>query len=424
MAKIIGLPKLSPTMEEGVLVRWAKNEGDLISVDDLIAEIETDKATMEFRSFDPGVLLKRLVSEGTTLLPDQPVAIMGKAGEDFAQLWNEHGLVTTLQAPAPIAQGSPVAPEDAVIPLENDAPALPVLAARMITSPLVRKLARERELDLRQITGTGPRGRIIKRDLDALQTQAPAASAKHPPDSAKRQVEPTVATPNAGQRVPLTSMRKTIARRLSESKREVPHFYLFADAEVSDLVAARTLLNAQLAGDGLKLSVNDFVLFAVARALHEVPACNVTFHDDGIQHYEHVSLSIAVAIEGGLVTPVIRNAEQLNLSELACEMQRLGQRARARQLKSEELEGGTFSVSNLGMFGVDSFSAILNPPQAGILAVGALRDEPVVKAGQVVVGKRLTLGLSADHRAVDGADAAKLLAAIKKRLESPLRLLL
>jgi len=412
MAKIIGLPKLSPTMEEGTLVRWAKNEGDLISVDDLIAEIETDKATMEFRSFDPGVLLKRLVLEGTTLTPDQPVAILGKAGEDFSKLWNEGGAVVAAHAkdagPAPEAPAAPTVSERA----EGGAP-------RLITSPLVRKLARERALDLSQITGSGPHGRIIKRDLDAA-LASPARPVAPVIDIKRDVVQPAPAT--SGQRTPLSAMRKTIARRLSESKREVPHFYLFADVEVSALLAARTLLNAELAADA-KLSINDFVLTAVSRALRAVPTCNVSFHDDGIQHYPSVNLSVAVSIEGGLVTPVIREADRLTLGEIGAEMRRLAARARARQLTSAELEGGTFSVSSLGMFGVDSFAAILNPPQAGILAVGAVRDEPVVREGQVVAGKRMSLGLSADHRAIDGADAAKLLAAIKSRLETPLRLL-
>lgn len=408
MAKIIGLPKLSPTMEEGVLLRWTKEEGDAISVDDLMAEVETDKAVMEFRAFDDGVLLKRLVDAGTSLAPDAPVAIVGKAGEDIQGLLAS--LLGKTQDPLQLPPAQPVA-EAKAAPEAQRGP-----SGRVLASPCVRKRARELDFDLTQVRGTGPRGRIILRDLDSVSETPPKATPPSRPVVIELPVQETT------QRVALTPMRKTIANRMVEAKREAPHFYLHADVNAGALVAARKTL--QGVADAPKLSLNDLVVFALSRALRKVPQCNVSFGGDHIAQHADIHLAVAVSIPGGLVTPVLRHADRLTLSQLSSDLRQLSERARAKTLRADELQGGTCSVSNLGMFGVDGFSAILNPPQACILSIGAVRDEPVVEQGQVVAGKRMTLGISCDHRAVDGADAAKLLAALRILVEQPLSLLL
>ncbi len=451
MAKIIGLPKLSPTMEEGTLVRWVKNEGDQVAVDDLIAEVETDKATMEFRSFDAGVLLKQLAPEGATLSPDQPVAIFGKEGDDISALLKQAG---GAEAPAkeekkPEAKPKqeakaepPEAEEDE--PREDERgehePPPERVGGRVLASPVVRKIAREKDIDLAQVRGSGPNGRVIKRDVDGdtrqgLPGQAlrgpsappPARKPATPPPPAPAQAPaPVPAAPaSEGDRTEkLSQMRKTIARRLTESKRDVPHFYLTIDVDAEPLSELRADFNERLAKQGEKISLNDLLIKAVATALRRMPKVNVSYAGDSVIYHDHVNISVAVAIPDGLVTPVIRDADRLGALAISQQVRELAGRAKDKKLKPEEMQGGTFSISNLGMFGIDSFSAVINPPEGGILAVGAVRDEPVVKHGAVVAGKRMALTMSCDHRVVDGALGAEWLKLLRTLLEAPLSMLL
>lgn len=445
MAKIIGLPKLSPTMEEGTLVRWVKQEGEAIEIDDLVAEVETDKATMEFRSFDRGVLLKQLAAEGETLKPDQPVAIIGNKGDDISGLVGGAGGAVKAAASAPTPQAPAVAAApQAVAPSASEAEAdEPEHAAggRVLASPVVRKIARERDLDLSRVKGTGPGGRVIKRDVesaDDARVGLPGTALRGPsapPPSVGKVAAPgpkapvvpsvTALSPSgAGRTEKLSQMRKTIARRLTESKQQVPHFYLTIDVDAEPLVAARAEINADLAASGEKVSLNDLLIKACALALRRVPNVNASFQGDSILFHDRVDISVAVAIAEGLVTPVVRNADQLGVLAIARTVKDLATRAKDKKLKPEEMSNGTFSISNLGMFGIDEFSAVINPPEGAILAVSAVRDEPVVKNGAVVPGKKLALTMSCDHRVIDGALGAEWLKALRSLLESPLRMLI
>jgi pyruvate dehydrogenase E2 component (dihydrolipoamide acetyltransferase) len=448
VAKIIGLPKLSPTMEEGTLVRWVKNEGDQIAIDDLIAEVETDKATMEFRSFDAGVLLKQLAPEGATLQPDQPVAIFGKAGDDISDLLKQAGAggAEAKSEPKqdepkkdepkePEAKQGPAEEEEE--PQEDEAEPPPErVSGRVLASPVVRKIAREKDIDLAQVRGSGPNGRVIKRDVDGDARQGlpgqplrgpsappPARKAAPPPAQAPT---PTVTVQAAeGDRTEkLSQMRRTIARRLTESKRDVPHFYLTVDVDAEPLVNLRADFNKRLEAQGEKISLNDLLIKAVAVALRRLPQVNVSYAGDSAIFHDHVNISVAVAIPDGLVTPVIRDADRLGALAISQQVRELAGRAKNKKLKPEEMQGGTFSISNLGMFGIDEFAAVINPPEGGILAVGAVRDEPVVKNGAVVPGKRLALTMSCDHRVVDGALGAEWLKLLRTLLEAPLDMLL
>ena len=430
MAKIIELPKLSPTMEEGTLVRWSRKEGDAVGVDDLLAEVETDKATMEFRSFDKGTLLQRLIPEGTVARLGQPVAIFGEPGEDIRALLAsisgataapsdasaESSVVRATRVPAssappavptreqptrPLLARSPDEPGDAAVKGERGV-AGAILAP---SSPRVRRIARERAVDLDAVPGSGLRGRVTESDLRPM--AAPRALELRPGDTAR----------------PASSMRKVIARRLVESKQTVPHFYLEADLDVEALVALREQVN-QGATPATRVSVNDLLLRACALALRAVPEANASWIDGQIVQYDRADISMAVSIDDGLLTPVLRNADRLTLSELARASKELVTRARARKLAPEEMTAGTFSLSNLGMFQIDRFAAVINPPESMILAVGAVRDVPVVKAGAVVPGKRCAVTLSCDHRVVDGALGARWLLALRSLVESPVRILL
>ena len=433
MAKIIGLPKLSPTMEEGTLVAWTKKEGDAVDVDDLLAEVETDKATMEFRSFDKGVLLKILVETGETLAPDEPVAIIGNAGEDIASLIEEARARRGGEGGAPgESAGTAEAASDAQAvgtPAEKDAPEQRDEASassnetvgegirdgRIPSSPLVRRLARERGIDLRTVSGSGPKGRVIKRDLEGATSTASVAGGSG-----------IMATPGerpAPRVEKASSTRRTIARRLGESKREIPHYYLTIDVDADSLVATRRELNVALDGAG-KISFNDLVIKAAALALRDVPECNASWGGDVIRYHQVVDISVAVAIPDGLITPVVRDADKKGLRAISTEVRELAGRAKEKRLRPEEISNGTFSISNLGMFGIDEFSAVINPPEGAILAVGGIRDEPVVKNGQVVPGKRMKVTLSADHRVIDGAIGARFLAALRGKLERPASMLL
>jgi pyruvate dehydrogenase E2 component (dihydrolipoamide acetyltransferase) len=445
MAKIIGLPKLSPTMEEGTLVRWAKQEGDAVQVDDLLAEVETDKATMEFRSFDKGVLLKILAQEGDTLEPDAPVAIIGKEGEDISDLLARAGGAAKQAAGGAEAksatkdeadepedeadeeareeepreeepgevekepEGEADEPEEEQ-PEEEKSRGRPKGDGRVLASPLVRKVARERGVDLSTVEGSGPGGRIIKRDLDAhLERPAPAARA--------------AAGERAAPRIEKASpTRRTIARRLGQAKQEVPHYYLTIDVDAAPLMAARAEMNKLLEQAGEKVSVNDLVIKACGVALRTYPRANAAWVDGHIHHHQRVDISVAVAIDEGLLTPVVRDADAKGVAAIAREVRELAERARKKRLKPEEMTDGTFSISNLGMFGIESFAAVINPPEGAILAVGAVRDEPVVQDGQVVPGKRMRMTLSADHRVIDGAVGAEFLAVLRRIVENPLSL--
>ena len=424
MAKIIGLPKLSPTMEEGTLVRWAKKKGDTVEVDELLAEVETDKATMEFRSFDRGVLLELLIPEGETLKPDQPVAIIGNAGEDITALLAQAkggGAEVSTSAGTAVAPSAPTETKPAASATPDPAPAaaqakVEATDGRILSSPLVRKLARERDIDLGSVEGSGPHGRIVKRDLEGV-SATPATPAVAPSSAARAGRQPPRIEKASGT-------RKTIARRLTESKRDVPHYYLTIDVDAEPILAARALINARLEASKEKVSVNDLLVKACATALAISPNVNASFMGDVIHYHQVVDISIAVAIPDGLVTPVVRDANLRGVLEISKEVRALAQKAKEKRLRPEEITGGTFSISNLGMYGIDEFSAVINPPEGAILAVGAVRDEPVVRDGTVVAGKRMKLTLSADHRVVDGAVAAKFLAELRSLIEAPVTMLI
>ena len=421
MAKIIGLPKLSPTMEEGTLVAWIKKEGDEVEVDDLLAEVETDKATMEFRSFDRGVLLKILVPEGETLEPDVPVAIVGKAGEDISDLLTQ---VATRSASAPGAAAAAVtesvaaAVTESVAATQSAAESAPGAAAesasaavsgRVLSSPLVRRLARERSIDLGSVLGSGPHGRIVKRDVESYAGGAlPAVGGER--------LAPRVAK--------ASSMRRTIARRLTESMQTIPHYYLTVDVDIAPLSAARKAMNAELEAAGRKVSLNDLIIKAAAVALRRVPEVNASWMGKEIHYHQVVDISIAVAVEEGLMTPVIRDADRKGIAQIAGEVRDLAARARDKKLQPEEMTNGTFSISNLGMFGIEEFTAVINPPEGAILAVGTIRNEPVVEDGAIVPGRRMRFTMSCDHRIIDGATGAKFMAAFKRIVESPLNMLI
>jgi pyruvate dehydrogenase E2 component (dihydrolipoamide acetyltransferase) len=464
MAKILDMPKLSPTMEEGVLSAWHKKEGDEIAVDDLLAEVETDKATMEFRSFDKGTLLKILVAPGAQVKLGQPVAVVGASGEDPSALVAQAGAAAPTapqekpQAAAPQPAGTqptatqPPPPETVAPPAQRKPPVGNVLdrtaypvdvvdngaarpsGGRVLASPYVRKTARELGIDLQGAHGTGPGGRVLPSDLEGirLQNASQTAALARVPGAA-----PATARGPAAEEAevrPLTPMRKTIARRLTESKQTVPHFYLSIDVDASGLVKLREQINRELASqapDGgangeaqaTKVSLNDLLIKACAVALTRVPECNASFTPDAILVHKRVDISVAVAIPDGLVTPVVRRADQKSVVAIAREVRELAGRARAKKLKPEEMTDGTFSISNLGMFGIDAFAAVINPPEGAILAVGQVRQVPVVEGGQVVAGQRMALTLSSDHRVVDGAVGAAFLAELRRLLEHPLRVL-
>ncbi len=419
MAKIIGLPKLSPTMEEGTLVAWIKSEGDEVEVDDLLAEVETDKATMEFRSFDRGVLLKILVPAGETLEPDVPVAIIGKAGEDISELLAE---VAAGAVSAAVSAAVPAAVSAAVSETVSAAAAVsaPVSVpesgseGRVLSSPLVRRLARERSIDLHTVQGSGPRGRVVKRDIEAFPGERDASGG---------------APALRGERLPArvvkaSSMRRTIARRLTESTQTTPHYYLTIDVDIAPLVDARRAMNAELEAAGKKVSLNDLIIKAAAIALRRVPEVNSSWMGKEIHYHQVVDISIAVAVDEGLMTPVIRDADRKGVMQIAEEVRDLAARARDKKLQLEDMTNGTFSISNLGMFGIEEFTAVINPPEGAILAVGTIRNEPVVEDGAIVPGKRMRFTMSSDHRVIDGATGAKFMAALKTLLEAPSTMLL
>ncbi len=411
----IEMPKMTDTMEEGVLVEWSVEEGDKIAAGDVIAQVETDKATMDVEAYDDGVLLKKVAKAGEALPIGGLIAILGDAGEDISQMIAEHE--SNGAAPAPTAETEAEA-ETPPVDKKSKKTTAATSNGRTKASPLAKRMATDHGLPLTNLAGSGPGGRIIKRDVEAEIARTPGSvPAPARIADADRSVE----------RVRISQMRKAIARRLAESKYTSPHFYLTADIDVAALITQRTMLNDYLAkSDGPKVSFNDFVTKACASALVQHPDVNVTYapEDGVILKYNYVDIGVAVAIEDGLVTPVIRDVQQKSVATIAQEIQALATRARDKKLTTEEMEGSTFTTSNLGMFGTESFTAIINPPNACILAIGGIRDTPVVENGSIVAGKRMKLTLSCDHRVVDGAVGAQFMATVKDLLESPLSLLL
>jgi pyruvate dehydrogenase E2 component (dihydrolipoamide acetyltransferase) len=433
------MPALSPTMTEGNLAKWLKKEGDSVKSGDVIAEIETDKATMEVEAVDEGKIGKIVVPAGTEgVKVNDVIAVLLEEGESAADIKVTPASqpepaarsVQPKQAEAPTPPAAPRPQQPAAEPAPSPAPKAPAQdGKRLFASPLARRIAQQQGLDLSRIAGSGPNGRIVRADVEKA---AAGGTAKAAPGAAQR----PAALPGAPsfsafgepefELIPHTTIRKTIARRLQESKQFVPHFYLTVDCELDKLLALREDANAGSPKEGpgaYKLSVNDFMIKAYALALKQVPKANASWSDEGIKQYKTADISVAVAIPNGLVTPIIRQAESKTLTQISAEMKDLAGRAKANKLKPEDYTGGSGSLSNLGMFGVKSFSAIINPPQATILAIGAGEQRAVVKNGQLAVATVMSATLAVDHRAVDGALGAELLAAFKRLVESPAAML-
>ena len=444
------MPALSPTMEKGNLAKWLNKEGDVIKSGDVLAEIETDKATMEVEAIDEGVLAKIVVPEGTSDVPvNDLIAIIASEGEDAKAVAADGGSAPK-EAPKPAAAPAVAAPAlapAAAAPAVSPAAAAPSQSgSRIFASPLAKRIAKDAGLDLAAIAGSGPHGRIVEKDVQAAlaggtATAAPAA-APPPAAQAPKPAAPALAAPAGAsdeavkklfpagsyEEIPHDGMRKTIARRLVEAKSTIPHFYLTVEVEIDALLALREQINhgAPLNKDGkptFKISVNDMVIKAYALALKAVPEANVSWTDGAMLKHKHADVGVAVSIPGGLITPIIRDAGSKTLSAISGEMKDLAARAKGRKLKPEEYQGGTGAVSNLGMFGIKSFSAVINPPHATILAVGAGIQQPVVRGGEIKVATLMSLTLSTDHRAVDGALGAELIQAIRGYIEKPMGML-
>ena len=428
MAINILMPALSPTMTEGTLARWLKKEGDSIKAGDIIAEIETDKATMEVEAVDEGVLGRILVADGTAgVQVNAPIAVLVQKGEAVPTAATP---AATAATPAPAA-AAPAAAAPAT-PAPAAAPA-PATGDRVVASPLARRMAAQSGVNLATLAGSGPGGRIVKADIEAALAKGPAA-APAPIAAATASAAPApkpaaapVAISAPHTLVPHTTIRRVIARRLTEAKATIPHFYVSMDIEIDALLKLRADLNSRSAKDGagaFKLSVNDLIIKAAARTLRQVPKVNASWTEDAIAFYDDVDISIAVSIADGLITPIIRKADQKGLAAISNEMKDLAARAKSGKLKPDEFQGGGFSISNMGMYGVSSFSAIINPPQAAILAVAAGQQRPVVKNGALAIATVMTCTLSVDHRVVDGALGAEWMAAFKAIVEDPLSLML
>lgn len=441
MATKVIMPKLSPTMEEGQIARWLKKEGDKVAMGEPLAEIDTDKATMEMQALAEGVLRKIIIDEGQSAPLGDLIAIIGTADEDISSLLS----AAPAAAPAPDQKApEPPPPAPAAEPAEQPAPPQAQAAAagtaangrqtasapapappsgRLIVSPLAARMAAESGLDLRSVQGSGPGGRIIKKDIEAALSQPQAATA---PQRYPRAVEPAqfqpaaVAAASAYRDEPATQIRQTIAKRLVTSLGPVPHFFLTTDIEMDRAAEMRRGINAL--DPDLKISINDIIIKVTAAALMQHPEVNASFQEKFIRYYEHADIGVAVAIEDGLITPVVRAADQKSLSQIAAEVRELAERARSKRLKPEEYTGATFSISNLGMFGIDEFTAVINPPEGAILAVGAMTPKPVVRDNEVVIRQIMRVTMSCDHRIIDGATGAKFLQTFKKILENPLYL--
>ncbi len=422
MAEIVYMPKLSDTMTEGVVATWNKNVGDAVKSGEVLAEIETDKATMEFESFYDGVLLHIGVETGKAAPVNSVLAIIGQAGEDITALLanagaNAPGAVVeapkteTAPTPAPVASPAASTPAPTPAPAATSAPIANNTNGRVFASPLAKKLASEKGIDIHSVAGTGESGRIVKRDVDHYTPYTPA--------------ERTFAAAPSGVESftdePVSQMRKTIARRLAESKFTAPHFYLTMDINMDQAIASRKALNSL---DGVKVSFNDLVVKAVAMALKQNPGVNSSWMGDFIRRNQHVHIGVAVAVEDGLLVPVIRHADTKGLVQISAEVREFAQKAKDKKLQPSDWEGNTFTISNLGMFGIESFTAIVNPPDSCILAIGGIKEVPVVKNGQVVPGNVMKVTLSCDHRVVDGATGSGFLQTFKTYMENPAAMLL
>jgi len=410
---------LSPTMEEGRLVKWTKHEGDAVKSGDTLAEVETDKAVMELVARADGQLLKVMVPEGTTVPVGNIVAWIGKPGEKVDGAGSQESGAGAPKPAAAAAAPAAKAPAPAPAPV----PVAAADATRVKASPLAKRIAKESGVDLKLVQGSGPGGRVIKRDVEGAPAPSPAATVAAP---APRTTPDARRTGVPYEDVPLTQIRKTIAKRLAASIGPIPHFFLTTEIDMERAAEAREALNQQLGEAGGKISFNDIIIKAVALALVQHRACNAWFQEDHIRYWNEVHIGMAVAIEDGLITPVIRNADLKNLREIGAESRELAGRARTRRLKPEEYTGATFSVSNLGMFDIDQFTAVINPPEAGIVAIGSIVPKPVPEGGgdRLVVRRRLRVTMSCDHRVIDGATGAAFLRTLKQMLENPLAMLL
>ncbi|MFZ2994977.1 pyruvate dehydrogenase complex dihydrolipoamide acetyltransferase [Sphingobium sp.] len=433
MSKTIQMPALSPTMEEGTLAKWLVKEGDTVSSGDLLAEIETDKATMEFEAVDEGIVARILVAEGSEgVKVGTVIAIIAEEGEDVAAAAAGGGDA------APKAEAAPKAdPKADAVPAKADtAPAaapkpdaVPAKAAssdRVKASPLARRLASAKGIDLGSVSGTGPNGRIVKADLDGAKQGSVAPAAATPTAAAPTPAAPPAAAQDFGiphEVVKLSGMRKTIARRLTESKQQVPHIYLTVDIQLDKLLKLRGELNAGLASRNVKLSVNDLLIKALGVALVQVPECNVQFAGDQMLQFQRADISVAVSIPGGLITPIVTDAGNKGVAAISTAMKDLAARAKDGKLKPEEYQGGTASLSNMGMFGIKQFEAVINPPQAMIMAIGAGEKRPYIVDDSLQIATVMSATGSFDHRAIDGADGARLMKAFKELIENPIGML-
>jgi len=438
------MPALSPTMEKGNLAKWLKKEGDTVKSGDVIAEIETDKATMEVEAVDEGTIAKIVVPEGTQDVPvNDVIAVLAGDGEDVKAA----GAGAAKPAPKPAEAPAPkaaAAPAPAPAPAAPPAPAPQAAASsapqanghgRIFSSPLARRLAKEAGIDVARIIGSGPHGRIVARDVEGARSgkglKAPAATPAGGPTLAPSMSDQQVRAlfeEGSYEVVPHDGMRRTIAQRLTASVQTIPHFYLTIDCDIGKLLTAREEINKQAPTDKdkkplYKLSVNDFVIKAMAVALQKIPNCNVSWTDGGMLKHKHSDVGVAVAMPGGLITPIIRKAETKTLSAISGEMKDFAARARARRLKPEEYQGGTTAVSNLGMYGINHFTAVINPPHATILAVGTSEERPVVRGGKIEIAHMMSVTLSCDHRAIDGALGAELIGAFKGLIENPVMMM-
>jgi len=419
MASVIRMPEVLAGATEAVLAKWMISEGQDVAVGDVLAEIETEKANVDYQAEEQGTLARVLIQPGQSVEVGTPIAVFSAAGETAddidAALAAAGGDVTPAEsAPEAVSAPAPVA-------VSSEAPVVAApTSGRIYVSPLVRKRAREAGIDLSLVTGTGPGGRIVKKDLEAFLASGGATEAVAEAPLQRTSTPADVTGEASYTDRPHTGMRRAIARRLTESKTTVPHFYVTADCRVDKLLQARAEMNE---ATGVKISVNDWVMKAVAMALIEVPDANVIWTDDALRYFDRADIAVAVSVEGGLLTPVIRGVESMSLTQINAEVSRLAAKAREGKISQAEIEGGSFSVSNLGMYGTDSFQAILNPPQSGILAVGAAREAVLAKDGGLIAGTVMTVNLSADHRAVDGALAAQWMKAFRHFIENPLALL-
>ncbi|MEM7546672.1 MAG: pyruvate dehydrogenase complex dihydrolipoamide acetyltransferase [Pseudomonadota bacterium] len=419
------MPALSPTMEEGTLAKWLVKAGDEVRSGDVIAEIETDKATMEVEAVEDGTIGQLAVADGTEGVKiNTVIAVLLEDGETEADLDAAIDAAPSPSATASAEMPPPVPPAPALSSATKEE------TARIFASPLARRIAKDRGLDLSSIKGTGPKGRIVKSDLEEVMPAVPQPSPAEIPDTTPSLTSDTALdkikalyVDRKFEEVALDGMRKTIAARLTEAKQTIPHFYLRREVELDALLAFRADLNAQLSARGVKLSVNDFIIKACALALQDVPDCNAAWARDRLLRFSASDVSVAVAIDGGLITPVIRDAETKTISAISTEMKDLAARARDRKLSPSEYQGGAFSISNLGMMGIENFDAVINPPQGAILAVGAGKSKPVVRDDDITIATIMSLTLSVDHRVIDGALGAEFLAAIKHHIENPVALL-